>query len=100
VKASFHPSARAELLAAVEWYESKAENLGNRFAAAIGAAIRFAQERPEAGSAYAGQWRRVSLREFPFAVIYRIAGDNLRIIAIAHHRRRPGLLAASPRIDS
>jgi hypothetical protein len=30
------------------------------------------------------------LQRFPYGVIYRVAGDTLRILAIAHRRQRPG----------
>jgi hypothetical protein len=30
------------------------------------------------------------MKHFPFALIYAAAGDQLRILAVAHHSRRPG----------
>jgi hypothetical protein len=30
------------------------------------------------------------LKRFPFGIIYRIDGDTLRVLALAHRRRRPG----------
>ena len=30
------------------------------------------------------------LRRFPFSLIYTVMGDQLRILAVAHHSRRPG----------
>jgi hypothetical protein len=34
--------------------------------------------------------RRFSLRKFPFGVIYYIRNNELRVVALAHHRRKPG----------
>ena len=34
--------------------------------------------------------RRFPLRRFPFGLIYRVEGDTLRILALAHRRQRPG----------
>jgi plasmid stabilization system protein ParE len=34
--------------------------------------------------------RRVALRRFPYSVIYLELGEELRILAFAHMRRRPG----------
>ena len=33
--------------------------------------------------------RSFLLRRFPFALVYRIEPDVLRVIALAHQRRRP-----------
>jgi len=38
------------------------------------------------------QWRkrrRMPLRRFPYSIIYYVRGDELRVVALAHHRRRP-----------
>lgn len=38
------------------------------------------------------QWRRrrrMPLRRFPYSIIYYVRGDEFRVIALAHHRRRP-----------
>ena len=38
------------------------------------------------------QWRKprtMPLRRFPYSVIYYVRGDELRVVALAHHRRRP-----------
>jgi toxin ParE1/3/4 len=32
----------------------------------------------------------VVLNRFPFALIYRIERDEVQILAVAHHSRRPG----------
>jgi hypothetical protein len=34
--------------------------------------------------------RRLVLRRFPFAIVYRLAGEFVLVLAIAHMRRRPG----------
>jgi len=37
-----------------------------------------------------GDARAVRVRDFPFAVIYKIGADELFVVAIAHDKRRPG----------
>ncbi len=41
----------------------------------------------------AAEWhqgrRRFPIRRFPYSIVYYIKGDELRVIALAHHRRRP-----------
>ena len=37
------------------------------------------------------QWRKrgcMRLRRFPYSVIYSVRGDELRLVPLAHHRRR------------
>ena len=40
--------------------------------------------------------RRRSLRRFPYAVIFEVRQDTITVMAIAHHRRKPGYWQASP----
>jgi hypothetical protein len=44
--------------------------------------------------------RKAGLQRFPFNVLYRVAGGAVQILAVAHHRRRPGywLGRMSPRL--
>jgi len=51
-------------------------------------AIRRAPERfPELEP---GIRRRLVLHRFPYAVLYRLVGDEIQVVAIMHMRRRPG----------
>ena len=30
------------------------------------------------------------MKHFPYSVIYIVAGDEIQVLAVAHHSRRPG----------
>ena len=45
--------------------------------------------QPQLGAQWGNGRRRFPLRKFPYSVIYYLRDDELRIVAIAHHRRRP-----------
>ena len=45
---------------------------------------------PQAGTPATNDTRRVFLKDFPFAVVYRPDTDGITIFALAHHSRRPG----------
>ena len=45
---------------------------------------------PIVGKAAAHNTRMLPLHKFPYSLIYRLQGDVVRIIAVAHHSRRPG----------
>jgi plasmid stabilization system protein ParE len=40
-----------------------------------------------------GSLRRVSLHRFPYNLIYYVSAGEVRVIALAHQRRRPGYWA-------
>lgn len=86
----FHPSARAELDAAVEYYEVRLEGLGLRFLAAVQEASERIESSPEAGSPLPGELRKRLVQGFPFSVIYGVSEHRISILAVAHQHRRPG----------
>ena len=44
---------------------------------------------PHLGAPWRNDRRRFPLRRFPYSIIYYTRGEELRVIAIAHHSRRP-----------
>lgn len=86
----FHPLAADEAEAAERWYRERNEIASARFRRELDRAVDLVSERPNAGSPYLANTRRVLLRRFPFFVVYRLRGDNVQIVAVAHGRRRPG----------
>lgn len=86
----FHPLAADEAKAAERWYRERNETASVRFQDELDRAIERISERPEAGSPYLSNTRRILLRRFPYSVVYRIRGGNVEVLAVAHARRRPG----------
>jgi toxin ParE1/3/4 len=86
----FVAAARHEFLAEVVYYNNEETDLGARFAAAVEDATARALSFPLAGSRATKNTRRVFLKDFPFAVVYRPDADGITIFALAHHARRPG----------
>jgi plasmid stabilization system protein ParE len=86
----FHPLAADEVQAAERWYRERNDTASGRFQRELDVAIERISERPEAGSPYLSNTRRVLLRRYPFFVVYRVRGADLEIVAVAHARRRPG----------
>ncbi len=89
----FHPAALAEYLAAALWYGHEG---GRRFADAVDRCVDEICEVPLAGSPWRGraEIRRRVLRRFPYSVVYAVDAEGVLIVAVAHHRRRPGYWAA------
>lgn len=85
-----HPEAREDLREAASFYRDNAgTGLSQALLAEFEHSINLLLEHPRLG----GRWhrrRRYVMRRFPFAVIYSVSGDQLRILAVAHQSRRPG----------
>jgi len=91
----FHPEARAELVADVDWYADREVAVGARFEVAVRAAIDAAVDSPESWAVWPGWDRQPVVRskgvnDFPYRVVYFVQGDLLIILAVAHAKRRPG----------
>ena len=63
--AEFHPEARAEFDAAMEYYELIRPGLGSAFLAEVQAATEYAQRLPQAGAPVSDDLRRTFIRRFP-----------------------------------
>jgi plasmid stabilization system protein ParE len=86
----FDPDARAEFLSSVQYYEECQPDLGRRFRSAIEAAMHRITESPLRYRLLHAPFRRYLLFKFPFAIIYSIESDHIRVIALAHTKRKPG----------
>ena len=89
-RARFVAAARREFLSEVAFYNREESRLGLRFAAAVEEATARAVAFPTSGSPASKSTRRVFVRDFPFAIVYRHTPDGIVVFAVAHHSRRPG----------
>ena len=84
------PLALGELRDAAAFYTASAnDQLGLAFLAEVERAVNGILANPLVGSVFRGTRRRYLLRRCPYSVDYQVAADEIRVIAIAHHRRRP-----------
>lgn len=86
----FHPDAVVEAEEAREWYAKRSLQATAGFLDELDQAIASVIESPERWPAHLHGSRRYVLQRYPFAVVYRLIGDVVEIIAIAHGKRRPG----------
>lgn len=88
------PAALAELHDAAAFYTLKANvGLGLAFVAEFERTASVVLDNPQLGAVFRGTRRRYILRRFPYSIIYQVAAEEVRILAVAHHRRRPGYWA-------
>ena len=86
---SVHPLAREELNEAVNYYALRSARQGASLAAEFEAALSDLRSFPRAGAVVRGSVRRKLLRRFPYSLLYRLHGDEIRVLVFMHHKRRP-----------
>ena len=87
-------AARAELNEATAWYRDHGAELGESFLASIDEAIeRLRRLAPHLGAAPGTDpslhIRRVFVKRFPYSIYFIDLPSHVRVLAIAHARRRP-----------
>ncbi len=85
----YHPDAEAELIEAAQFYEQRVSTLGAQFLDAVDKAIRTIVHAPERSTFIDADVRRYLMPRFPYAIYYRVTADQIRILALKHHRRHP-----------
>jgi plasmid stabilization system protein ParE len=91
----FEDEADGEYRLAGRYYEERREHLGVEFFDAVDATIDRIVELPRAGALVPRlpadlPGRRRAVVRFPYHVVYLEVGIDIRILAIAHDRRKPG----------
>lgn len=86
----FHPAARREFHAADDWYAARSPEASAAFLAAISDALQNVTSSPRRWPGYLYGTRRFVLQRFPFSVIYLDDPDQVRVVAVAHAKRKPG----------
>lgn len=85
-----HPLAADEAEVARLWYFERNPQVSRAFVTALDAAVASIAASPRRWPRVHGKYRRYLLRKFPFSVVYFERDEVIEIIAVAHHRRRPG----------
>jgi plasmid stabilization system protein ParE len=85
----FHRFADRELSEAARYYELESPGLGYSFLKAVERCLQLIVTHPEAGAILRGSVRRRLLRRFPYALLYKIKPDGIRVLAVMNLKRRP-----------
>ncbi len=90
MRVEFITAALEEFLGAIEFYRDQAPGLGEDFIEDVERSIALFTEFPSLGSPAPSATRRVHLSRFPYSLVYLVADDVIRVIAVEHQSRRPG----------
>jgi toxin ParE1/3/4 len=95
MRVSFNSEALAEAEEATRWYRENGGVAPSRsFAQELRRVVSLAAEQPGIASPGSHGTVRLYLKRFPYTLVFRIQGESIRVIAIAHQSRRPGYWAA------
>src|SRR5215216_4235351 len=85
------PEAQAEIAEAAVWYEAHESGLGADFLRTVEHALAVIQRDPYQYQVIRrrGQVRRVTLRPFPYGVMYVASEREVVVVACSHGRRNP-----------
>jgi plasmid stabilization system protein ParE len=87
---SVSPEADWELTEGAVFYAREANaEVGLAFILEYERALALLCGHPYLGAPWRNGRRRFPLRKFPYSIVYYVRGEELRVIALAHHRRRP-----------
>lgn len=91
MKVSLSVHAELELVEGAAYYASEANaEIANAFISEFDRSAKLLGEYPQLGTIWRGRIRRLPLRRFPYSIVYALSPSEVRILAIAHQRRRPG----------
>ena len=82
-------AADFEVEAAFAYYESQRESLGFRITAEVREALDGILSFPAAHPIFDPVHRRRNLKKFPYAILFRIEGDEVVFVAFLHQQSDP-----------
>jgi len=89
-KIVYHAYVKQEVIFSAQYYESQCDGLGIRFLDEYDNSISEISNFPLAWPILEGEYRRHQLANFPFGVIYRVVGSQIRILALMNLHKKPG----------
>jgi len=85
-----HPDAEQDLREAAEFYQKRAgSDLALAFISEFEYSIGLLLAHPALGALWRNDRRRFIMRRFPYSLIYNVEDQQIRVLAVAHHSRRP-----------
>lgn len=83
------PEAEADLVNARDWYERQRAGLGAEFLLCVEEVIERIGRTPEMYAVVYQDIRRALTRRFPYAIYYRVEGNEVVVVGVFHARRDP-----------
>jgi plasmid stabilization system protein ParE len=92
MRVELHPRVDSDVWKIIEYYEKVAgPELADEFSKELITFIRAIAERPFSFAVREGDVRRANLNRFPYHLLFRVAGNSVRILVVRHHKRHPSV---------
>jgi plasmid stabilization system protein ParE len=86
----FFEEAAEEIEKERSWYRQRSESAEAAFLKELDHASNAVSEAPLRWPGYIRNTRRYVFPNFPFSFVYFVEEQIIHVVALAHHRRRPG----------
>lgn len=90
MRVHYDDAAREEGFAAAAWYGMQQSDLRTRFLEKWKDTENRIVANPLIHRCFEGQLRKCRFDVFPYALVFRIGGDEVQVIAVMHMSRQPG----------
>jgi plasmid stabilization system protein ParE len=91
MKITLHPEAEHDLHVAAAFYEREGSPLlAARFVAEFKRMAALLAEQPEIGAPRTRGRRGFAMSIFPYTLIDKVSGEEIKILVVKHDSRRPG----------
>lgn len=89
MKSRFVSAAESEFADAASFYEDAEPGLGEEFVFSILGHVDLLTKHPNLGREVDSGIRTITIKRFPYSLIYVVEGDEIVLFAVAHQSRRP-----------
>jgi toxin ParE2 len=89
MKVTYLDAAEAEFKETIQYYNNQRKGLGFEFSDEVKQAIERIKNYPHAWTPLSKRIRRCLIHRFPYGIIYEARTEQIIIVAIQHHRRKP-----------
>ena len=84
------PSAEDDIAEAFHWYQTRNANAAKAFRTEVFDTIDALSQTPLSWPVDEEGNRKRLVRRFPYSVWFEVQGNTVTVLAVAHHRRKPG----------
>lgn len=86
----WHPETKFELSEGAIYYNRLQPGVGDELLDEIEFAVRKVIRDPGFFREFDPPYRKIVTNRFPYQLIYRLEGEEIRVIAVMHQSQRPG----------
>ena len=84
------PGAEEDYEEAFEWYYQQSERAAEGLERVVGTALQKIRAASDRYPYCDARHQFVTMKPYPYKIVYRVEGERVVIVAMAHGRRRPG----------